>query len=260
MEELLTDSLVPPQGDVLPEALLNFVNDKFKCCLPQSVRDSLSQSYPDLDVLALKTPEADKDIMSILGKDFPSREDKRLAAVQTAILSSSAPLINLIADLIRQGFTGTDEELIPVREVLKVGKESLALIGNAANLASLKRRAGIIQAVKPKRPKLAAFLEETCLSDTVEEPSSELFGPSVKRKIADRASTIKSFNESLSCIDNAPKNKSKSRFLGRGSTARYGSSSSTQQKPYTPQRPVYRPRKPFQRPQQRWPKPLSSKK
>ena len=168
MEELLTDPLVPSQGDVLPEALLNFVNDKFKCCLPRSVSDSLSQSYPDLDVLALKTPEADKDIVSILGKDFPSREDKRLAAVQTAILSSSAPLINLIADLIRQGFTGTDEELIPVREVLKVGKESLALIGNAA---SLKRRAGIIQAVKPKRPKLAAFLEETCLSDTVEEPS-----------------------------------------------------------------------------------------
>ena len=245
-DNVLLEPLGLPQDEAPPEMILNFINTKFNSCLSRAVRDSISGSYSKFDVPSLKTPEADKDVVSILGKHFPSKEDKRLAAVQSAILASSAPLLSLMSDLISQGFSGKSDELIPVEEVFKVGKESLALIGNAAHLTTLKRRAGIVEAVKPKRPKLAAFLDETCLSETaVEEPSSELFGPTIKKKIAERAATIKSFNDSVLSIDDPPKGRD--RFLGRGSTAKYGGSSNALRKPYNSQRSVFRPRRQFQR-------------
>ena len=56
----------------------------------------------------------------------------------------------LMVDLINQGLHDKHEDLIPVQEVLRVGKESLTLRGNNANLTSLKKQAGIIQAVKPR--------------------------------------------------------------------------------------------------------------
>ena len=91
----------------------------------------------------------------------------------------------LMVDLINQGLPNKPEDLIPVK-VLRVGKESLALRGNTANLTSLKRQAGIIEAVKPTHPKLAAFYEETL---------------QCQEKIANRANTIKSFNDSDACIE-----------------------------------------------------------
>ena len=88
----------------------------------------------------------------------------------------------------------------------------------------------VIAAVKPKRPKLANFLEEVCKEKAV-EPNLELFGPAVKKRINERAATIKSFNESLD-YDSSKKN----RFLGRGPSAKYGSGSGAHvsQKPYAP--------------------------
>ena len=91
----------------------------------------------------------------------------------------------LMVDLINQGLPNKPEDLTPVK-VLRVGKESLALRGNTANLTSLKRQAGIIEAVKPMHPKLAAFYEETL---------------QCQEKIANRANTIKSFNDSDACIE-----------------------------------------------------------
>ena len=112
---------------------------------------------------------------------------------------------------------------------------TLALLGNASSLTSFKRRAGVIAAVKPKRPKLANFLEEVC-KEKVVEPSSELFGPAVKKRINERAATIRSFNESIDSLDYDSSRKN--RFLGKGPSAKYGSGSDAHvpRKPYTPRR------------------------
>ena len=86
------------------------------------------------------------------------------------------------------------------------------------------RRNIIIDRVKYKRPRLATFLQDICKED-LGESAQELFGPTVKRRISERAQTIKAFNESLRSLDPSP-TSSQRRFLGRGSSARYGSTSS----------------------------------
>ena len=70
------------------------------------------------NVTALRVPEADKDIMGILGRNFPSREDENLQGVQTTIVSAAIPTVSLLADLVKQGFTGQLDELAPVQEAI----------------------------------------------------------------------------------------------------------------------------------------------
>jgi hypothetical protein len=51
----------------------------------------------------------------------------------------------------------------------------------------------------------------------------ELFGPVVKKKLGQRAYTIKAFNEALTKLDPPAKTRNdNSRFLGRSSDAKYG--------------------------------------
>ena len=114
------------------------------------------------NVTALRVPEADKDIMSILGRDFSSREDENLQGVQTTIVSAAIPTVSLLADLVKQVFTGQLDELAPAQEAIWIPWQSLVLIGNTASLSSFKARAGVIAVVKPKRPKLVSFLEVLC--------------------------------------------------------------------------------------------------
>ena len=222
-------------AESIPEPLHKFIDSVFVNGLPRAARWTLMREYPRFEVTALRVPEADKDIMSILGRDFPTREDKNLRGVQSAIVSASIPSISLLADLVKQGFTGQPDELIPAQEVIRVTRQTLALLGNASSLTSFKRRAGVIAAVKPKRPKLANFLEEVC-KEKVVEPSSELFGPAVKKRINERAATIRSFNESIDSLDYDSSRKN--RFLGKGPSAKYGSGSDAHvpRKPYTPRR------------------------
>ena len=82
-------------------------------------------------------------------------------------------------------------------------RQTLAFLGNASSLTSFKRIARVIAAVKPKRPKLANFLEEVCKEKAV-EPISELFSPAVKKRINKREATIKSLNE---CLDMTARGK-----------------------------------------------------
>ena len=100
----------------------------------------------------------------------------------------------------RDGFTGKSDELIPTKDVLKVVREALALIGNASSYISTNRRMAIIDKVKVYRPRLASFLKEVC-SEELGDAGGELFGPSAKKKLAERAETIKAFNEVLTKID-----------------------------------------------------------
>ena len=76
-------------AESIPEPLHKFIDSVFVNGLPRAARQTLMREYPRFEVTALRVPEADKDIMSILGRDFPTREDKNLRGVQSAIVSAS---------------------------------------------------------------------------------------------------------------------------------------------------------------------------
>lgn len=131
-----------------------------------------------------------------------------MARIQSATLAASKPLISLWSDISKAGFSGKDAELIPVKETLQVVKESLALIGNCSSYINEVRRQSIINKVKPRKPHLASFLQDVC---------KELFGPTVKKRISERAQTMMNFNESIRSMDPPAKPRyitSKCRFLG----------------------------------------------
>lgn len=184
----------------MPKEIEGFVSKSFRSCLSKKSRDLLKSECPVPELPALVVPKMDKDVSSFLGNQFPQSSEKTLSKVQYTIVSSAAPLLNLVSDLSHQGFTGAPNELIPVDAVLTVAKESIALIGNSFNYVNEARRKNVLESMKAKCPRLAGFIEDIC-KDDLGEDTSELFGPVVKKKITERASTFKSLNESLADLD-----------------------------------------------------------
>ena len=106
--------------------------------------------YPRADIPLLHSPVADKDISNVLGRDFPIHGDQQQARIQSAVLAASGPLIGLWSDLSRQGFSGKSEELMPVKAVIEVCQQTLALIGNVSCYTNESRRNDIISKIKQK--------------------------------------------------------------------------------------------------------------
>lgn len=232
----------------LPKPMREFVVKSFNNCLSAEVRRAIIREYPRLNMDALTAPKVDKDIQSFLGKEFPAQTDKSLGQIQYAIATSAFPMLDLAVDLTNQGFTGAPDEFIPVKDVLEVTKKSISLIGNTFNYVNEARRKAIIQQIKPKRPRLASFLDDICKED-LGDRGPELFGPKVRTRVSERASTFKNFNESVAAIDQNPKpstpaTQSKgNRFLGKGSGARYGGNPGRYyRQPYPNNSRVYAPR------------------
>ena len=240
---LETSEVQPP-----PENVERFLKATFSKCLPQAKRRQLYKMYPRADIPLLHSPVADKDISNVLGRDFPIYGDQQQARIQSAVLAASGPLIGLWSDLSRQGFSGKSEELMPVKAVIEVCQQTLALIGNASCYINESRRNDIISKIKQKRPRLGSFLQDVCKD--LGEPSRELFGPTAKKRISERAQTIKDFNESLRSLDSLDKSSrqsSRGRFLGKDSRTRYGGTPGLSKKPYINQKKVFQPLNPAQR-------------
>ena len=187
-------------GIKVPDKVKSFLESTFRRCLPRKRRRAINREYPKPNLDIVSVPKADKDIVSILDRSFPTSEDRSLSRIQAAVLASSAPLANLWSQLISEGFSGKQDELMPTKEVIRTIRETLALIGNASSYISNSRRSMIVDKIRPSRPKLASFLKEVCAED-VGDTGKELFGPTIKKKISERADTIKSFNEALKKID-----------------------------------------------------------
>ena len=219
-------------GIEVPEEVQSFLESTFRRCIPRKRRLEIGREYPEPNLDVIAVPQADKDIISILDKDFPSKEDKLLSRVQAAVLASSAPLTNLWTQLAASGFSGKEDEVIPTKEVMNMIKQSLALIGNASHYITTTRRGKIIEKIKPTRPQLASFLTEVCTDPATDNPGKELFGPPIKKKISERAETIESFNKALSRIDPPKQARSSTdrscRFLGKSSGGLYSSNPSSQ--------------------------------
>ena len=101
-----------------------------------------------------------------------------MSRIQAAVLASCAPLVNLWAQMVENGLLGKPGELIPTKDVLRVTRDTLALIGNASSYVSHHRRLAI---VKASRPHLASYLKEVCL-ENVGDTEGELFGPGVSKR------------------------------------------------------------------------------
>ena len=87
--------------------------------------------------------------------------------------------------------------MIPTEDVLRVAKDTLALIGNAS-------WSQFISSMTAQRPAVAKFLTK----DTNCGSGSELFGPDVHKKVTDRADT---FNKAVSKVEGVSKQTSTSR-------------------------------------------------
>ena len=91
------------------------------------------KEYPKPSGESVKVPKIAQEIRGALGKEFATRCDSKLSKVQATVLATAAPNANFWSHLAEQDFSGKDEEVIPVGEVLKILKDTLVLIGNSAS-------------------------------------------------------------------------------------------------------------------------------
>ena len=160
--------------DRTAEDIQKFISVAFKRCLSRQKRKELAREYPKPQVA--KAPETDPLLADFLGKRYPEQQDKQLSRIQTSILAACAPLTDLWSKLCDQGLSGEEDELIPVEEVLKIIRASLALIGNSSNYVSQLRRKTIIEALPADKANLAKIMKRVCRgrSKTLAQSSLEI--------------------------------------------------------------------------------------
>lgn len=116
----------------IPDSIMHFLIIAFSKCLSHDKRKMLINACPRPNVPLLRSPVADKDITNILGRDFPTDQDKQFVKIQSSVISAAGPAIGLLTDLATQDFVGDPGELIPVKDIIDVLKETLVLVGNAS--------------------------------------------------------------------------------------------------------------------------------
>lgn len=209
---------------VVHKTVQEFMGKTFHRCIPKRKRLDLAKLYPKPDLPESAAPKLDHDIKGALSNEISDHNDLQLAKVQATILASSAPATNFWSHLLETDLTGK-EDMIPASEVIKVLKDTLALLGNASNYVSQARRRALIQVINKSRPKLGSFLKDIC-KDNLGNTGTELFGVEVRKRITERATTIENFNKAIATVDGQGSSKSSgNRFLSKRPSAQYGSKS-----------------------------------
>ena len=159
----------------------------------------MARDDPLPDIPALRCPQADDVIADFMGKDFPSKIDSQYRRMQTAVLASAAPAINLWVNLDQQQLTSGQGGLVPVDVVLEVIQRSLVLVGNASNYISQMRRDIIIRKLEDRNRGLARTLRSICKS---RQPDGDLvFGSAVHKALSDRAETVSALQKAAAKVD-----------------------------------------------------------
>jgi len=97
-----------------------------------------------------------------------------------------------------QNLSGSQEELIPADEVLRVLQASLVLIGNSVNYISQQRREAILSAFPTSHSNLAKILRQICSKDfEVGEKETELFGSKAMEKVSERVNALEAFKKAI---------------------------------------------------------------
>jgi len=82
-----------------------------------------------------------------------------------SVVAAHAPITNLLSSMEEHNLSGSQEELIPADEVLRVLQASLVLIGNSVNYISQQRREAILSTFPTSRSNLAKILKQICNKD-----------------------------------------------------------------------------------------------
>ena len=77
-EDQVTESFDPDNyyassGQSLPQEINDYVEKRFRKCIPIDKRKKMFKDNPIPDTPAAKPPQPDDDIVAFLGKDFPSK-------------------------------------------------------------------------------------------------------------------------------------------------------------------------------------------
>ena len=107
----------------------------------------MAADNPLSNIPALTTPIEDHVIVDYMGGAFPTKTDTQLKLLQSTVIASAAPILNLWAALEEQEVTTAQGGLIPVKVVLECFQKTLVLLGNAFNYMSLNHRDIIIRKI-----------------------------------------------------------------------------------------------------------------
>ena len=198
----------------MAEDIQKFISVAFKRCLSRQKSKDLAREYPKPQVA--KAPETDPVLADFLGKRYPEQQDQQLSRIQTSILAACAPLTDLWSKLCDQGLSGEEDELIPVEEVLKIIRASLALIWNSSNYVSQLRRKTIIEALPADKANLAKIMKQVCRGQ-IENSGSELFGDQAIKAVSGRVNTLETFSKTASKSEVKLRQQPKG-FFSRGPT------------------------------------------
>ena len=218
-----------PKVDV-PEAIESSLQKYFQSNLETTARRSMAREDPLPDIPALRCPRADDVIADFMGKDFPSKIDSQYRRMQTAVLASAAPAINLWINLDQQQLTSGQGGLVPVDVVLGVIQRSLVLVGNASNYISQMRRDIIIRKLEDRNRGLARTLRSICKS---RQPEGDLlFGSTVHKALSDRAETVSALQKAAAKVDVRGSGGSVKKFFRGGPALDHGRGSGKYPRPF----------------------------
>ena len=214
----------------VPEAIESCLLKYFQSNLEATARRSMARDDPLPDIPALRCPQADDVIADFMGRDFPSKIDSQYRRMQTAVLASAAPAINLWVNLDQQQLTSGQGGLVPVDVVLEVIQRSLVLVGNASNYISQMRRDIIIRKLEDRNRGLARTLRSICKS---RQPDGDLlFGSTVHKALSDRAETVSALQKAAAKVDVRGSGGSVKKFFRGGPALDHGRGSGKYPRPF----------------------------
>lgn len=234
-EDQVTESFDPDNyyaasGQSLPPSISDYVEKRFRKCIPVDKRRKMFKDNPIPDTPAAKPPQPDDDIVAFLGKDFPSKSDKRLRRIQATTIAVAGPLTTLWANLVEQDMGQGSGTLIPVDDVIDTIQRSLSLLGNSVNYISQARRELIISQLEYKKKGLGKVMRKVCQSD-LENTGKELFGEKFRKTLKSKADSMVAFGKIADRVEQNTRSKNQS-FRGGPSTSRYAGGAGKNLKPY----------------------------
>lgn len=115
---------------------------------------SFNQTSPEARV-----PKINHVFKSVSGKTTVDRSDEQLAKVQATVLTAFAPPppppANVLSHMEDYGLKSQQDVLIPTTDVVRVSKDTLALLGNAVSYISQIRRTQFINSQWPYSDKVS---------------------------------------------------------------------------------------------------------
>ena len=229
-EDFDPDSYYTSSTSQFPKVVTEYIETRFRKCIPQEQRKRMLKENPVPNTPAAKVPQADDDIVAFLGQEFPLKADKRLMRIQATVLSVSAPLATLWANLVDQNLTNDGGALIPADDVKDTIQRSLALLGNSVNYISQARRDLIISKLESKKKGLARIMRKACKADLA-DAKTELFGPTFRKVLKEKADTMTAFGKIADRVEQSS-GRGHRFFRGGPSTNKYGSGRGKNPSPY----------------------------